>query len=291
MLDKLRRPIQRALQDARLAPGELHEIILVGGATRMPMIRQTVARLFQRLPLRTINPDETIVHGAALQAALAGRHAALEDVVLTDVMPYSLGVIISADFNGRVLSDQFSPIIERNTPVPVSKVSNYCTREDNQTRIRLDIRQGESPVGSENLKLGELEIDVPPMPGGQANVDVRMSYDTSGVLVVDVQNMQGKGVSSVIRQSGNAMSEQEVTAALARLEKIKTHPRDQQENLYLMELAKRLYEDSLGEMRLYIQQHINAFTLALDSQEERTIAIARDVFREGLEKIDTGFRL
>ena len=291
LLDKLRRPIQRALQDARLAPGELHEIILVGGATRMPMIRQTVARLFQRLPLRTINPDETIVHGAALQAALAGRHAALEDVVLTDVMPYSLGVIISADFNGRVLSDQFSPIIERNTPVPVSKVSNYCTREDNQTRIRLDIRQGESPVGSENLKLGELEIDVPPLPSGQANVDVRMSYDTSGVLVVDVQNMQGKGVSSVIRQSGNAMSEQEVTAALARLEKIKTHPRDQQENLYLMELAKRLYEDSLGDMRLYIQQHINAFTLALDSQEERTIAIARDVFREGLEKVDTGFRL
>lgn len=291
LLDKLRRPIQRALQDARLAQGELNEIILVGGATRMPMIRQAVARLFQRLPLRTINPDETIVHGAALQAALAARHAALEDIVLTDVMPYSLGVIISSDFNGRVLNDQFSPIIERNTPVPVSRVSNYCTREDNQTRIRLDIRQGESPVGSENLKLGELEIDVPPLPSGQANVDVRMSYDTSGVLVVDVQNMQGKSVSSVIRQSGNAMSEQELAAALARLDKIKTHPREQQENLYLMELAKRLYEDSLGEMRLYIQQHINAFTLALDSQEERTIAIARDAFREGLEKIDTGFRL
>lgn len=291
LLDKLRRPIQRALQDARLAPGELNEIILVGGATRMPMIRQAVARLFQRLPLRTINPDETIAHGAALQAALAARHAALEDIVLTDVMPYSLGVIISAEFNGRVLNDQFSPIIERNTPVPVSRVSNYCTREDNQTRIRLDIRQGESPIGSENLKLGELEIDVPALPGGQASVDVRMSYDTSGVLVVDVQNMQGKSVSSVIRQSGNAMSEQEITAALARLEKIKTHPRDQQENVYLMELAKRLYEDSLGDMRLYIQQHINAFTLALDSQEERTIALARDVFREGLEKIDTGFRL
>lgn len=291
LVDKLRRPIQRALQDARLAPGELNEIILVGGATRMPMIRQTVARLFQRLPLRTINPDETIVHGAALQAALIARHAALDDVVLTDVMPYSLGVIVSTDFSGHVLGDQFSPIIERNTPVPVSRVSSYCTRADNQTRILLDIRQGESPVGSENLKLGDLEIEVPPLPAGQAEVSARMSYDASGVLVVDVENSQGMKVRSVIRQSGSAMSEQEVAAALARLEKIKTHPRDQQENLYLMERAKRLYEDALGETRPHIQQHINAFSLALESQDERTIALARDTFREGIERIDTSFRL
>jgi molecular chaperone HscC len=291
LLDRLRRPIQRALQDARLAPGELGEVILVGGATRMPMIRQSVARLFQRLPLRTINPDETIVHGAALQAALLARHAALDDVVLTDVMPYSLGVVISTDFNGRVLGDQFSPIIERNTPVPVSRVSNYCTRVDNQTRIVLDIRQGESPVGSENLKLGELEIEVPPLPAGQAEVDVRMSYDACGVLVVDVENSEGRKVSSVIRQSGAAMSEQDVAAALVRLEKIKIHPRDQQENAYLMARAKRLYEDALGDTRLYIQQHINAFSLALDSQDEHTIAAARGAFRDGIEQVDTSFKL
>ncbi len=291
LLEKLRRPIQCALQDARLAPGELSEVILVGGATRMPMIRQTVARLFQRLPLRTINPDETIVHGAALQAALVARHAALEDVVLTDVMPYSLGVVISTDLNGRVLGDQFSPIIERNTPVPVSRVSDYCTRADNQTRILLDIRQGESPVGSENLKLGELEIEVPSLPAGQAEVNVRMSYDVSGVLVVDVENALGKKVSSVVRQAGNAMSEQDIEAALRRLEKIKIHPRHHQENLYLLERAKRLYEDALGDQRLYIQQHINAFSLALESQEERNIAVARQVIRDGLEGIDTGFVL
>jgi molecular chaperone HscC len=291
LVDKLRRPIQRALQDARLAPGELNEIILVGGATRMPMIRQTVARLFQRLPLRTINPDETIVHGAALQAALIARHAALDDVVLTDVMPYSLGVIVSTDFNGHVLGDQFSPIIERNTAVPVSRVSSYCTRTDSQTRILLDIRQGESPVGSENLKLGELEIEVPPLPAGQAEVNVRMSYDASGVLVVDVENSEGRKVSSVVRQSGSAMSEQDMAVALSRLEKIKIHPRDQQENLYLMERAKRLYEDTLGEARPHIQQHINAFSLALESQDERTIALARDAFREGIEQVDTSFTL
>ena len=291
LLDRLRRPIQRALQDARLAPGELAEVILVGGATRMPIIRQTVARLFQRLPLRTINPDETIVHGAALQAALLARHAALDDVVLTDVMPYSLGVVISTDFNGRVLGDQFSPIIERNTPVPVSRVSNYCTRADNQPRILLDIRQGESPIGSENLKLGELEIEVPPLPAGHAEVDVRMSYDASGVLVVDVQNAEGKKVTSVIKQSGSAMSEQDIAAALARLDKIKIHPRDEQENVYLLERAKRLYEDALGDARLYIQQHINAFSLALDSQDAHTIAVARDAFRSSIEQLDTSFRL
>jgi len=206
-------------------------------------------------------------------------------------MPYSLGVVISTDFNGRVLGDQFSPIIERNTPVPVSRVSNYCTRADNQTRILLDIRQGESPVGSENLKLGELEIDVPPLPAGHAEVDVRMSYDASGVLVVDVQNAEGKKVTSVIKQSGSAMSEQDIAAALARLDKIKIHPRDEQENVYLLERAKRLYEDALGDARLYIQQHINAFSLALDSQDAHTIAVARDAFRSSIEQLDTSFRL
>lgn len=87
------------------------------------------------------------------------------------------------------------------------------------------------------------------------------------------------------------MSDQDMAAALSRLEKIKTHPRDQQENLYLMERAKRLYEDTLGEARPYIQQHINAFSLALESQDERTIALARDAFREGIEQVDTSFTL
>lgn len=292
LIARLRRPIERALGDARLDPGELAEIVLVGGATRMPLVRQTATRLFQRLPLRTINPDETVARGAAIQAALLARHEALEEVVLTDVMPYSLGIVSSEEVNGRRYGDRFSPIIERNMPVPVSRVSNYSTVADGQTRILIDVRQGESPVGSENLKLGELEIEVPPLPAGHATVDVRFSYDANGLLAVDAHELAGGGkASTLIRQHDGRLSEEEIAAALARLEALKVHPREQQENVYLIARAKRLYEDRLGNDRPLIQQWLAAFEIALDSQDEREVARAREGFRRALDSIDGSFVL
>lgn len=292
LLARLRRPIERALMDARLNPSELSEVVLVGGATRTPLVRQTVARLFQRLPLRTINPDETIARGAAIQAALVGRDAALEEVVLTDVMPYSLGIVISEEINGRRYPDRFSPIVERNTPVPVSRVANYSTVADNQRQILIDVRQGESPIGSENLRLGTLEIEVPPLPAGEATVDVRFSYDANGLLAVDVRETHsGRQASTLIRQSGNALSELEIEAALQRLAALKVHPREQQENIYLIERAKRLYEDRLGDERALLQRWLAEFETAMDSQDERVVERARDGFRRALDRIDAGFML
>ena len=292
LLARLRRPIERALHDARLDTGQLAEIVLVGGATRMPMIRQTVARLFQRLPLRTIDPDETIARGAAIQAALKMRDAALAEVVLTDVMPYSLGVVVSERIGERQMPDRFSPIIERNTPVPVSRVSNYCTVQDKQAFVRLDIRQGESPIGSENLKLGELEIKVPRLPAGQATVDVRFSYDANGLLAVDARETStGQETSAVIQQSGTVMSASQIAEALGRLQALKVHPRDQQENLYLRQRTKRLYEDRLGEERHWISRELALFDAALDTQDEHTIRAAREGMRRLLEQLDRGFVL
>lgn len=281
LMMRLRRPIERALGDARLQPNELSEVVLVGGATRMPLIRQAVARLFQRLPLRTINPDETIVRGAAIQAGLMARHAALEDVVLTDVMPFSLGVVVKGD--------QFSPIIERNTPVPVSRMGRYQTIESQQTRVTLDIRQGESPVGTENLHLGDLEITVPALPVGEAGIDVRFSYDANGLLVVDCKvTPGGRTANRVIRQR-EGMSEAEVAKALENLQRLKVHPREEQDNRYLIERAKRLYEDRLGDERLAVQQWLGQFEAALDTQDGHIVAQARERFREALDSIDRGF--
>lgn len=292
LLHRLRRPIERALGDARITPAELDEVVLVGGATRMPVIRQMVARLFQRLPLRTINPDETIARGAAIQAALIDRHASLEEIVLTDVMPYSLGIVISEQVGGRVIHDRFSPIIERNSPVPVSRVSTYSTMIDNQKLIQLDIRQGESPIGSDNLQLDVIDLPVPPAPAGGVSVDVRFSYDSSGLLAVDVEeNHSGEKVQRVIRQSGGEMDDSQVRAAMERLDRIKIHPRDVQENIYLMERAKRLYEDRLGELRPMLQHCMAEFELALDTQDPLTIERARTALRERLDAVDRGFLL
>lgn len=290
LVTRLRRPIERALSDARLELSELSEVVLVGGATRMPLVRQAVTRLFQRLPLRLINPDETIARGAAIQAALVARNAALQEVVLTDVMPYSLGVIVAQDVNGQRMNNRFSPIIERNSAVPVSRVENFCTVGDNQTEVRFDIRQGESPIGTDNLQLGTLEIAVPPMPAGQVSLDVRFSYDINGLLEVDVkEKATGRQASTVIRQSGDNMTEEQVQEARKRLAALKVHPRDQQENLFLLERAKRLYEDRLGDDRPFLQHVMNRFTVALETQDARTIAQARQEFKAALDSIDRGF--
>lgn len=292
LLTRLRRPIERALGDARITPSELDEIVLVGGATRMPMIRHLATRLFQRLPLRAINPDEAIARGAAIQAALIDRNASLEEVVLTDVMPYSLGIVISERVGRREIPDRFSPIIERNSPVPVSRVANYCTTRDNQTAIRLDIRQGESPVGSENLFLGDLEIAVPQRPAGEVTVDVRFSYDASGLLAVDVEDKVGGRIANkVILQSGDGLSDERMAEVLARLDALKVHPRDEQENVYLVARLKRLYEDHLGDTRQALQQWLAEFELALDTQEPKTIELARSALRSRLDALGSGFVL
>lgn len=290
LVKRLRRPIERALADARLESNELAEIVLVGGATRMPLVRQTVAKLFQRLPLRTINPDETIACGAAIQAALKARDAALQEMVLTDVMPYSLGVIVSEAVNGRVFSDRFSPIIERNSAVPVSRMGNYHTVADDQKNILFDIRQGESPIGSENIRLGTLEINVPPKPAGHVSVKVRFSYDANGMLEVEVKDSDNQVVASkVIQPAGANMTAEQVEQALAHLQSLKVHPRDKQENIYLIERAKRLYEDRLGDQRQWLQRWLAQFEMALDTQDARDIAKARDEFRAALDGLDKGF--
>ncbi len=281
---RLRRPIERALGDARLNSGELGEIVLVGGATRMPMIRHAVTRLFGKLPLRTINPDETIARGAAIQAALLSRDAALEEVVLTDVMPYSLGL--------GIVDDRFSPIIERNMPVPVSRVGRYHTIRDHQTQLDLDICQGESPIASENLQLQRVSVSVPSLPKGEAMVDVRFTYDANGLLVVDVADVRtGEVTNVVIQQREHELVGEALAQALKALDQIKVHPREQQENAVLLERCKRLYEDRLGQERLQIQEALMAFQNALDGQDPEIIERVRGQVKKFLDEIDRGFVL
>lgn len=122
---KLRQPTERALRDASLKPQDMDAVVLIGGATRMPVIRNVVSKMFGRLPFTSINPDETVAMGAAIQAALKERNASLNEVILTDVCPYSLGVQIVRDAgNGKFEEGYFLPIIERNTPIPVSRCSS-----------------------------------------------------------------------------------------------------------------------------------------------------------------------
>jgi molecular chaperone HscC len=291
LLQRLRRPIERALADAQLNPAGLAEVVLVGGATRMPMVQKLVTRLFQRLPLRKLDPDLAIAMGAAVQAGLKARDAALDDVVLTDVMPYSLGIIAATQIGDRMVNDRFSPIIERNTPVPVSRVEQYRTLADRQKVILVDVRQGESPVGSENLSLGKLDIPIAAAPAGEAGVDVRFTYDANGLLEVEARDFPGGQRHELIVESqGARLSAAEIAATRERLQALKRHPRDEQDNRYQIERAKRLFEDRLGNDRAMLQDWLAQFELAMQTQDPRTIRTARQQLKEALDSIDTSFK-
>ena len=291
LLQRLRRPIERALADAQLDPAGLAEVVLVGGATRMPMVQKLVTRLFQRLPLRKLDPDLAIAMGAAVQAGLKARDAALDDVVLTDVMPYSLGIIAASQIGERLVNDRFSPIIERNTPVPVSRVERYHTVVDQQRQILIDVRQGESPVGSENLGLGKLEIPLKPVPAGAAGVEVRFTYDANGLLEVEAHETPGgQRHELIIESQGARLSPAELAATRERLQALKRHPRDEQDNRYQIERAKRLFEDRLGNDRVMLQDWLAQFEAVLQTQDPRAIRAARQQFKDALDSIDTSFR-
>ena len=293
LMARLRQPLERALRDAKLHPSQIDSIILVGGATRMPVIRNTIAQLFGRIPKASVNPDEAIARGAAVQAALLARDSNVEEVVLTDVMPFSLGVEVSEQLpDGSVTHGIFSPIIERNMPVPVSRVAGYSTMNDRQTAITLRVLQGESVLASENLELGQLEVRVPPRRAGEVNIDVRFSYDANGLLDVDVSNEDlNIKVNQTFRHNSINLSEEEVQAALERLAALKVHPREQQENIYLLEKGKRLYEEYLGEQRQAIGRAVMQFERTLESQDANAIRHAQKEFGEFLRHFDVGWLL
>jgi molecular chaperone HscC len=240
--------------------------------------------------LRTINPDEAIARGAAIQAALKARDSALEEIVLTDVMPFSLGVIATEEIDGRIYRDRFSPIIERNNPVPISRVQSFRTMKPGQTRVELDIRQGESPVGSDNLKLGTLSVDLPWDARSGVTVDVRFSYDVNGLLEVEALVPSSHlTFRTVIQRSSEEMTPEEIAISLESLKALKIHPRDKQENIYFIKRAKRLYASFLGAEREQVGRALLQFESALDTQDERLIRQHTRRFKEFLDSIDHGF--
>ena len=287
LLARIRAPIERAMRDAKLAPDALEEIILVGGASRMPMVPRLVARMFGRLPLRHINPDQVIALGAAVVAGMKARHENFKEVVLTDVCPYTLGVGVSeSDAQGRQIDGIFSPIIERNSTVPVSKVQSYSPIADFQTQLSLKIFQGESPRVVNNVALGELQVALPKLKASENSVDVRFTYDVNGLLQVEaLVKSSNKRYELVIQQNPGLLSDAEIRARLAELSALKVHPREAQANTALIARAERLYAEFLTEREL-IKAHMTGFMVKLESQDLALISRARVEFQAFLDSLE-----
>ncbi|MDG0946545.1 molecular chaperone HscC [Bacillus paranthracis] len=288
LLLRLRYPIERALRDASLNPNDLDAVILIGGATRMPLVKSVISKMFGRMPYANINPDETVALGAAIQVALKERNKALEEVILTDVCPYSLGTSVVQEFgDGKSESGYFFPIIERNTPIPVSKVERLYTVKDKQQFITIDVYQGENRKVVNNLKLGELKIKIPPAPAGNESVDIRYTYDINGILEVEViSTSTGEKKRTIIQQNAGNLTDAEIEERLLELRHIKIHPRDREENRLLLAKCERLYEESLGDERKKISILLQQFESVLTTQNDKKIKEASSILKEHIESME-----
>ena len=288
LLRRLRDPVVRALRDSQIDTASLSEVVLVGGATRMPVVRKAITRLFGRFPNSTVHPDHAVALGAAIQGGLIVRDGGLDEVRITDVCPFTLGVDRSErDGRGGVVSGLFTPIIERNTPVPVSRVHYFQTMGDNQRRVEFGIFQGEAREVSGNVRLGGLDIAVPPRPAGEVQVDVRFSYDSSGLLEVDVSiPLTGESRNVVFVDEEDRKDAAELDRRRRALAAIKVHPREEAANQALLSRAERMWEDHLGDVREAIGHWIIAFQTALESQDHRTIAQASADLAMRLDSLD-----
>ena len=277
LLARLRAPIERALRDAKLLAADLDQVVLVGGATRMPLVRQLVARMFHRLPAMHIDPDEAVARGAAVLAGMLGNDESLEEMLLVDVCPYSLGTqVVRRQADGQWQAGYSQLLIERNTPLPVSREERFYTAHDQQLSVAIDVYQGESRMVADNILLGVVEVPVPPRPAGEVALDVRFTYDPSGILEVRVRLPETGQTRQLVLQRGHeTLSDAQVAERLQALDALKVHPRDQQVNQALKARAERLYEDLLGSQRNTLGQAIDDFEQALASQLPARISPAR----------------
>jgi molecular chaperone DnaK len=276
ILSRLRGPVEVALKDAGLDAKKIDEVVLVGGSTRIPKVQEIVKEMFGREPNKSVNPDEVVAIGAAVQAGvLSGEKT---DILLLDVTPLSLGI--------ETLGGVFTKLIERNTTIPTRKSEIFSTASDNQTSVEVHVLQGERPMASDNRTLGKFHlVGIPPAPRGMPQVEVTFDLDANGIVNVSAKDMGTGREQKITITASSGLSKDEIDKMMKDAE---AHSADDARKREEIEARNRLdglvyqMEKTLSDNREKVG--------AVASDVESAIAEAKKALAEGgVERLNNAF--
>lgn len=282
ILARIKKVLTHVLRDGNLTIQNIDAVVMAGGSSKMPLIQSYIQHLFGQIPLITGGCDKLIARGLGLICAVKEREEGMKDYVLTDICPFTLGTSIYNETNPE--HPYMSPIIERNTVLPCSRVRRYYTVSDNQMEMKFQILQGEHTYAEDNLELGQLRLKIPRNKRGEEAADIRYTYDLNGILIIDAVIVStGKRITKVISQD---MDEQEIEIRTKQLEKLKVHPKDISENKLILEKLEAIYEEADPDWRSHLQSCIQYFEYLLARQNPRPIKKYREYLEHLIEQFD-----
>ena len=274
----IRKALTRVMNERMLTPNDISRVIMVGGSSKMPVVRQFISRLFQGRISDSGNPDEIVCLGTGVVCGIKQRKDRIKDIVISDICPFTLGV--------GIVGDLMAPIVPRNQVLPCSNMHFFTTVEDYQEKIIFEVYQGEGRTASKNLSLAKIELFVPPKPKEQVRVTVRFSYDINGLFDIDVDCLDtGEHIHRELHNFGR-MTEAEIQNRKAVLEKMKIHPREVERNKCLLERANALYIECNIEQQAFLSRAITHFEEALNSQSPVAIERAYRTFTVQLTMLE-----